>query len=206
LLVESKKQYFVELNKRVVQEYKEHIVYPKFDDIFRALELTDYQSCKVLILGQDPYHKIGQAIGLSFAVQLDCKIPYSLQNIFKEVLRDIGYVNTKRDLINWVNQGVLLLNTVLTVQEGNPNSHKNFGWQQLINAIIHKLAQKDKLVVMLWGKNAQSMEKYFDKSRHLVLCTSHPSPLSVYNGFDGCGHFSRCNQYLVENGMEKIDW
>ena len=176
-------------------------------DIFNALKYTPYENVKVVILGQDPYHEKGQAEGLCFSVPKGVKAPPSLVNIFKEIKDDVGIDNQSPNLINWAKQGVLLLNTSLTVREGQANSHSNKGWEILTDNIIKKLNEREKpIVFLLWGANARSKAALIENKRHLVLCCAHPSPLSAYNGFFGCRHFSRTNEFLIKNGETPIDW
>ena len=203
---EFKKSYFVQLQARLKREYQNFRVYPSFCDVLNAFRYTPFGDCKVVILGQDPYHAKGQATGLAFSVDLNCKIPPSLANIFDEVSRDVSNLCAERNLIAWAKQGVLLLNSTLTVREGLANSHKDFGWQILIDNALQKIAQKTNLVAMLWGNFAISKQTHFDKSKHLILSAPHPSPLSAHRGFKGCGHFSKCNKYLFEHCLKPINW
>ena len=176
--------------------------------IFNALRLTPYSSVKAVILGQDPYHGPGQAHGLCFSVQPGVKLPPSLQNIFKELKSDLGIEPPKNGtLTKWAKQGVLMLNTTLTVRAGQANSHKNLGWTTFTDHVIDKLNDhKQPIVFLLWGGNARSKAKLITAPQHLVLEAAHPSPLSAYNGFFGCHHFSMCNDYLRSCGVEPIDW
>ena len=177
------------------------------NDIFNALKLTPYEKVKVVILGQDPYHEKGQAEGLCFSVPKGVKTPPSLVNIFKEIKDDLNIDNTSPELSCWAKQGVLLLNTSLTVREGQANSHSGKGWEILTDAIIKKLNdRKQPIVFLLWGANARSKAAFITNKNHLVLSAAHPSPLSAYNGFFGCKHFSKANKFLVKNGIEPIDW
>lgn len=175
---------------------------------FRALSLTAPEQVKVVILGQDPYHGPGQAHGLSFSVQEGVKVPPSLRNIFKELQRDLGVtVPAHGNLTRWAEQGVLLLNTVLTVRDGEAGSHRKQGWEQVTDALIHGLAtQREHLVFLLWGSDAQAKKALLPDGRHLVLEAPHPSPLSAHRGFLGCGHFSTANRYLAEHGLSPIQW
>ena len=183
------------------------MIYPDMHDIFNALKYTPYEKVKAVILGQDPYHGAGQAHGMCFSVKPNVPAPPSLVNIFKEIETDVGVKNTSPYLVNWAKQGVLLLNTVLTVREGQPNSHKGHGWEVLTDSIIKKLnARKDPIVFMLWGSNARSKKAFITNPQHLVLECPHPSPLSAYAGFFGCKHFSKCNDFLKEHAQTPIDW
>ncbi len=182
-------------------------IYPKVNQLFRAFELCSFSSTKVVILGQDPYHNNGQADGLAFSVSNKNKLPPSLQNILKEVNNDIGKsIINDGNLKSWASQGVLLLNTCLSVECSKPNSHKNIGWNNLINSTINLLNQKRNIVFMLWGKHAQSKTYLINKKNNRILKASHPSPLSSHRGFFGCKHFSKANEYLLNNGQSKINW
>lgn len=206
---EFNKPYYRDLYRFVKEEYSTKVVYPPADDIFNALHLTPLKDVKVLILGQDPYHNEHQAHGLSFSVLPDQKdIPPSLQNIYKELHEDLGcYIPNNGYLKKWADQGVLMLNTVLTVRAHEPNSHQGRGWENFTDAIIQAVNQKDEPVVyMLWGKPAQSKIPMLTNPKHLILKAPHPSPLSAYRGFFGCKHFSKCNEFLSQNGLEPIDW
>lgn len=206
---EFNKPYYRDLYRFVKEEYSTKVVYPPADDIFNALHLTPLKDVKVLILGQDPYHNEHQAHGLSFSVLPDQKdIPPSLQNIYKELQADLGcYIPNNGYLKKWADQGVLMLNTVLTVRAHEPNSHQGRGWEHFTDAIIQAVNQKDEPVVyMLWGKPAQSKIPMLTNPKHLILKAPHPSPLSAYRGFFGCRHFSKCNEFLSENGLSPIDW
>lgn len=206
---EFNKPYYRDLYRFVKEEYSTKVVYPPADDIFNALHLTPLKDVKVLILGQDPYHNEHQAHGLSFSVLPDQKdIPPSLQNIYKELQEDLGcYIPNNGYLKKWADQGVLMLNTVLTVRAHEPNSHQGRGWENFTDAIIQAVNQKDEPVVyMLWGKPAQSKIPMLTNPKHLILKAPHPSPLSAYRGFFGCRHFSRCNEFLSQNGLKPIDW
>ena len=201
--------YYRKLFSFVKEEYSTHVVYPPSDDIFNALHLTPLGDVKVLILGQDPYHEPGQAHGLSFSVLPGkADTPPSLVNIYKELNSDLGcYIPNNGYLKKWADQGVLLLNTVLTVRAHAANSHQGKGWEQFTDAIIEKVNEQDRPVVyMLWGKPAQSKMKMLNNPKHLILTAPHPSPLSAYRGFFGCRHFSKANEFLVKNGASPIDW
>ncbi len=206
---EFKKDYYRQLFTFVKDEYSKHVIYPPSEDIFNALHLTPLKDVKVLILGQDPYHEPHQAHGLSFSVLPGkADTPPSLVNIYKELSDDLGcYVPNNGYLKKWADQGVLLLNTVLTVRAHEANSHKGKGWEQFTDAIIRAVNEQDRPVVyMLWGKPAQMKKSMLNNPKHLVLEAPHPSPLSAYRGFFGCKHFSKCNDFLEKNGVAPIDW
>lgn len=206
---EFQKEYYVKLKKILIKEYKTNTIYPDMYDIFNALKYTSYSDVKAVIIGQDPYHGEGQAHGLCFSVKKGVAPPPSLKNIFKEIKDDTGIDNTGShgDLTNWAKSGVLLLNTVLTVRQNQANSHKNIGWEQFTDKVISLLNEREKPVVfILWGANAKTKAQLVTNSRHLVLTAAHPSPLSAYNGFFGCRHFSKANRFLEENNIPPIDW
>ena len=206
---EFKKPYYKDLYQFVRKEYETHQVFPPAEDIFNAFHFTPLKNVKVLLLGQDPYHNVHQAHGLSFSVPTDQKeIPPSLQNIYKELQADLGcYIPNNGYLKKWADQGVLLLNTVLTVRAHAPASHQGHGWEQFTDAIIRAVNEQDRpIVYMLWGKPAQSKIPMLTNPKHLILKAPHPSPLSAYRGFFGCKHFSQANAFLEENGIEPIDW
>lgn len=206
---EFKKPYYQKLYQFVREEYNSHVIYPPADDIFNALHLTPLSQVKVLVLGQDPYHNEYQAHGLSFSVLPEqTEIPPSLQNIYQELKEDLGcYIPNNGYLKKWAEQGVLLLNTVLTVRAHQANSHQGKGWEQFTDAIIKAVNEQDRpIVYMLWGKPAQSKISMLNNSKHLILKAPHPSPLSAYRGFFGCKHFSQANNFLKNNGVEPIDW
>ena len=205
---EWSKPYYQELRKFLDEEYTNYTIYPTKQNLYNALRLTTYADTKVVIIGQDPYHEEGQAIGLAFAVPEGIKVPPSLVNIYKELKTDCGItIPNHGNLIPWAKQGVLLLNTVMTVRAHKANSHKGKGWENLTDAIIEKLNEKEEPVVfLLWGNNARSKAKLITNPKHLVLETVHPSPLSAYNGFFGCQHFSKCNEFLIKNNLKPIDW
>lgn len=206
---EFSKEYYLNLREFLKSEYSSRKIYPDMNNIFNALKSTDYNDVKAVILGQDPYHGENQAHGLCFSVQKGVMPPPSLVNIFKEQQSDLGIVQPKGfgQLSDWTKQGVLLLNTVLTVRAGMANSHKGKGWEILTDRIIEILNQRDNpMVFLLWGANARSKKKLITSKQHLVLETVHPSPLSAYNGFFGCKHFSKTNEFLVQNNMTPIDW
>ena len=205
---EFDKSYYQELRKFLIDEYSHHVVYPNMHNIFNALKYTSFSDTKVVILGQDPYHGPGQAHGLCFSVQKGVEPPPSLQNIFKELMADVGIDRPEHgELTSWARQGVLLLNTVLTVREHQPNSHKGKGWETLTDRIIAELNNKETPVVfLLWGANARSKKALITTPLHVKLETVHPSPLSAYNGFFGCRHFSKANAILEASGQTPIDW
>ena len=205
---EFEKEYYLNLRKFLVDEYNNYTIYPNMYDIFNALRYTSCKDVKVVILGQDPYHGAGQAHGLCFSVQKGITPPPSLKNIYKELQNDLGCtIPTHGELTKWAKQGVLLLNAALTVREGRANSHAGKGWEILTDRIISMVNEKEEPVVfLLWGRNAQSKEKLITNKHHLILKCAHPSPLSAYNGFFGCRHFSKCNAFLKECGREEIDW
>ncbi len=205
---EFRKEYYLLLRQFLKREYRTRTIYPDMYKIYEALRLTSYKDCKVVILGQDPYHGPGQAHGLAFSVPEGIAIPPSLLNIFKELESDLGCnIPNNGCLVPWARQGVLLLNTSLTVVAGQANSNRNKGWEILTDRIIQLLNEKETPVVfLLWGNNAKSKEKYITNSRHLVLKSVHPSPLSADRGFFGCRHFSRTNEFLAGTGQEPIDW
>ncbi len=191
----------------LADEYRHRTIYPDMHDIFNALKATAYEDVKVVILGQDPYHGYGQAHGMCFSVKPGVPAPPSLVNIFKEIESDIGVKNTSPSLVNWAKEGVLLLNTVLTVREGQPNSHKGKGWEKLTDSIIsHLNDRKEPIVFMLWGGNARSKKALITNPQHLILESVHPSPLSAYNGWFGSKHFSKCNAFLKKHNMTPISW
>ncbi len=207
LAEDFKAENYNNLRRFLVEEYRFGIVYPEMHDIFNALKYTDFSDVKVVILGQDPYHNPGQAHGMCFSVKPEMQAPPSLVNIFKEIKTETGYDNTSPYLMPWAKQGVLLLNTVLTVRQGEANSHKGKGWEILTDSIIKKLNdRKEPIVFMLWGGNARSKKALITSPWHLVLECAHPSPLSAYNGFFGCGHFLKCNEFLTQKGLKPIDW
>ena len=205
---EFEQEYFKKLKLFLATEECNNVIYPSSKDRFNALNLTPFNNIKVVILGQDPYHNKKQANGLSFSVQKNIKIPPSLNNIYKELKNDMGIkINNSGDLSAWAKQGVLLLNTILSVEEGKANSHKNKGWEIFTNEIIRQISlQKIGIVFVLWGKNAQEKEKLINSSKHLILKAPHPSPLSSYRGFFGSKPFSKINKYLLKNGKKKINW
>jgi uracil-DNA glycosylase len=205
---EKEKEYYKSLEKFIDEEYDSKIIYPKKDEIFKSMEITSYEDVKVVILGQDPYHGEGEAHGLSFSVRENIKIPPSLKNIFKELNSDLGtYIPNNGYLEKWAKQGVLLLNSVLTVEKDKPGSHRNKGWETFTDTIISKLNEREKpIVFVLWGNYAKEKENYITNSKHLVLTSPHPSPFSARTGFFGCKHFSKINDFLKQNGEKEIDF
>lgn len=205
---EINKQYFIKLSSFLEEEYKNFNIYPPKSDIFNAFKLTSYSDVKAVILGQDPYHGEGQAHGLCFSVLSGTKKPPSLVNIYKELKSDLDIPVCKEgDLTKWAENGVLLMNTVLTVREGLPNSHKNMGWEKFTDNVIRLLNDREKPVVfILWGGNARAKKKIITNPNHLILESAHPSPLSAYNGFFDNKHFSKANEFLIKNEIEPIDW
>lgn len=203
----SSKEY-LSLRQFLKKEYSEHTVYPSMFDIFNSMKITSFENIKVVLLGQDPYHNQGQAMGLSFSVPDGMDIPPSLVNIYKELQAETGILPKKTgNLTGWAKQGVLLLNSVLTVREHQANSHKGKGWEFFTDSIIKKISSnKEHVVFLLWGANARSKKQLIDQNKHLILECAHPSPLSAYNGFFGCGHFIKTNQYLEKFGISPIDW
>ena len=200
--------YYQNLRHFLDEEYRNYTIYPKAADLYNALRFTSFADTKVVILGQDPYHEPNQAYGLAFSVKKGVKVPPSLVNIYKELHDDLGcYIPTHGELTKWARQGVLLLNATLTVREHQANSHRNKGWERLTDAIITSLNQKETPVVfLLWGNNARQKKKLITNPNHLILECAHPSPLSAYNGFFGCRHFSKTNAFLKEHHLKPIDW
>ena len=205
---EFKKPYYKKLYEKVKQEYQTRAVYPDANDIFNAFDFTPLGKVKVVILGQDPYHGPGQAHGLCFSVKPDVEIPPSLVNIYQELQEDLGcYIPNNGYLKKWAEQGVMLLNTVLTVRAHQANSHRGIGWEEFTDAAIKILAEQDRpMVFILWGRPAQMKKPMLTNPKHLILEAPHPSPLSAYRGFFGSRPFSKTNEYLKENGLEPIDW
>jgi uracil-DNA glycosylase len=200
--------WYLELREFLKYEYSHYRIYPNMYDIFNALKLTDYDDVKAVILGQDPYHGAGQAHGLCFSVKQGVEPPPSLKNIFAELNADLGLpVPQSGELTKWAKQGVLLLNTTLTVREGCPNSHKGHGWELLTDAVIRKLNERDRPVVfILWGANARAKKQFITAPQHCIIESAHPSPLSAYHGFFGSRPFSKANAFLQRNGISPIDW
>lgn len=204
---EYNKDYFIKLQNYIKQEYKNKIVFPISANVFKALKLTDYNDVKVVILGQDPYHGTGQAQGLSFSVPNDIKKPPSLRNIFKELKSDLNIDRKSSDLTDWATQGVLLLNSILTVVKDKPLSHKDKGWEMFTDEIIKKLNYREKPVVfILWGSYARTKKSFITNERHLIIESAHPSPLSSNRGFFGSKPFSKTNDFLKKNNIEGIRW
>lgn len=201
---------YLKLREFLKKEYSSYNVYPDMYNIFNSMKQTDFDDVKVVLLGQDPYHEEGQAMGLSFSVPKGCPLPPSLVNIFKEVSAETGVPVSRfvaGDLTSWAKQGVLLLNTVLTVREHLANSHKGKGWEEFTDGIIKKISdKKENVVFFLWGGNARAKKPLIDGEKHLVLESAHPSPLSAFGGFFGCGHFVKANEYLVKHGKQPISW
>lgn len=205
---ESKKEYMIKLKEFIDNEYNTKTIFPERKNIMNSMKYTPYENVKVVIVGQDPYHGTGEAHGLSFSVQPGIKTPPSLVNIYKELKRDLGcYIPNNGYLVKWSKEGVLLLNSVLTVVKDTPGSHRGKGWEIFTDTIIKSINEKEEPVVfLLWGSYAKEKAVYITNPKHLVLKTSHPSPFSVRNGFDGCSHFSKANDFLKQNGIEPIDW
>ena len=205
---EWEKDYYKNLRNFLANEYKTQTIYPDMYDIFNSLKYTDYKDVKVVILGQDPYHEPGQAHGLSFSVKKGVSIPPSLQNIYKEIHAELELpVPSHGELTGWAEQGVLLMNTVLTVRRGQANSHKGMGWEIFTDNVIKLLnARPEPIVFLLWGANARSKAQFITNPAHLVLQSAHPSPLSAYNGFFGNGHFKKTNEFLVKTYGKGINW
>ncbi|MCD8106542.1 MAG: uracil-DNA glycosylase [Oscillospiraceae bacterium] len=205
---EFSKEYYLQLREFLRTEYSQNTIYPDMYHIFTALKLTPYSSVKVVIFGQDPYHEPGQAHGLCFSVQDGTMLPPSLKNIYKELESDLGIPPAKTgDLTSWAKQGVLLLNTVLTVRRGQANSHKGKGWEILTDEIIRKLNEHENpIVFILWGANARSKKALITNPQHLIIESAHPSPLSAFSGFFGSRPFSRTNQFLAEHGEVPVNW
>ena len=204
---EMKKDYFRKLGTFVKHEYATKRCFPEYKNIFNALRYTDYDGVKVVILGQDPYHGIGEAHGLSFSVQEGCKRPPSLDNIFKELESDLHIHRENNDLTDWAKQGVLLLNSIMSVQMDRPLSHQNHGWEMFTDAIISKLNEREKPVIFVfWGSYARSKKVLITNPQHKIIESVHPSPLSAYRGFFGSRPFSKINRYLKEIGEKEIQW
>lgn len=208
LTPEFAKPYYRELYKKVKEEYATHMIFPPSNEVFSAFELTPLADVKVVILGQDPYHNVGQAHGLCFSVKPDVEILPSLVNIYKELHDDLGcYIPNNGYLVKWAKQGVLMLNTVLTVRAHQANSHRGIGWEEFTNAAIRVLNEQDRpIVFILWGSPAQRKKEMLNNPKHLILEAPHPSPLSAYRGFFGSKPFSQTNAFLEKNGLTPIDW
>ncbi len=205
---ESKKEYYIKLHEFVDNEYKTKTIFPPRENIFFALKNTPYEYVKVVIIGQDPYHGEGEAHGMAFSVNPGIKVPPSLQNIYKEINRDLGCkIPNNGYLLKWARQGVLMLNSVLTVEKDKPASHQGKGWEIFTDRIIEEINKKDTPVVfLLWGNFAKQKQTLITNPKHLILTSSHPSPFAVKYGFDGCSHFSKTNKFLIEHNMAPIDW
>lgn len=205
---EFQSPYFEDLKKFIQQEKSQHTIYPPGSKIFAAFDHTPFNDVKVVILGQDPYHGPGQANGLSFSVSEGIKLPPSLKNIFKEIHQDLGFpIPTSGDLSHWADQGVLMLNAVLTVRHKEAGSHQKRGWENFTDAVIKKISdEREGIVFMLWGNFARSKKTLIDSSKHYMLEAPHPSPFSAHTGFFGCSHFSKTNELLLQNGQKPIDW
>lgn len=205
---ESKKDYYKKLHEFVINEYNTKTIFPPKEKIFNALQTTPYDKVKVVIIGQDPYHGIGEAHGMCFSVNPGIKIPPSLMNIYKELNRDLGCkIPNNGYLVKWAKQGVLLLNSVLTVEKDKPASHQNKGWEIFTDRIIEELNKSQTpIVFLLWGNFAKQKARLITNKKHLILTSSHPSPFSVKYGFEGCSHFSKANKFLASNNLTPIDW
>ncbi len=206
---EFDKDYYQTLRQFLISEYKTQKIYPSMYDIFNAMKLTSYNDVKCVIIGQDPYHGEGQAHGLSFSVRQGVAPPPSLVNIFKEINSDLGINNAGKhgELTKWAENGVLLLNSVLTVRANQPRSHRGKGWEIFTTEVIRLLNNRQKpMVFMLWGADAKAKAQFITNPNHLILTAAHPSPLSAYNGFFGCRHFSKANEFLKSHNIEEIDW
>ena len=204
---EMEKEYFQKLFDFIKEQYREKDIYPKMNEIFNAFRHTSYKNVKVVILGQDPYHGLGEAHGLSFSVKEGVSMPPSLQNIFKELESDLGIKRTKSDLTDWARQGVLLLNSIMTVEKDKPLSHKDKGWEVFTDNIIKYLNDREEPVIfLLWGSFARSKKSLITNKQHIILESVHPSPLSAYRGFFGSKPFSKINKILKENNKDKINW
>lgn len=205
---EYKKDYYIQLRQFLISEYNSRTIYPPMNDIFNALKNTSYSDVKAVILGQDPYHGAGQAHGMCFSVKKGTPPPPSLQNIFKEINAELGLpIPPHGELTAWAKSGVLLLNTALTVREGQANSHRGHGWEIFTDRVIELLNERETpIVFLLWGGNARAKKKLITNPKHLILECAHPSPLSAFNGFFGCGHFVKVNEFLENNGIEPINW
>ena len=207
LAEEYNKEYFLKIKDRVRSEYHSKTIFPPAKEVFKAFRMTPYKDTKVVILGQDPYHGVGEANGLCFSVNEGIKMPPSLNNIYKELYDDLGIKRTTTDLSDWAKSGVLLLNSVLTVEKDKPASHKLIGWEEFTDNVIKKLNEKEApMVFILWGNFAKSKAKYITNPKHLIIASAHPSPFSVNYGFYGSRPFSRTNEFLKQNGMKEIAW
>lgn len=208
LKCEFEKEYYLNLREFLKREYFTYKIYPNMYDIFNALKYTSYSDVKAVIIGQDPYHGQGQAHGLCFSVQKGVAVPPSLQNIYKEIYSDLGIPPANHGYLKkWADSGVLMMNAVLTVREGQANSHKGKGWEIFTDRVIELLNEREKpIVFLLWGGNAKQKMRLITNPNHLILQAAHPSPLSAFNGFFGCRHFSKANEFLANHGIEPIDW
>lgn len=208
LAEEFNSEEYLRLREFLKTEYSTHTIYPSMYDIFNSMKYTPFEDVRVVLLGQDPYHNEGQAMGLSFSVPDGVDVPPSLVNMYKELNAELGVpIRKSGNLVGWAKQGVLLLNAVLTVRAHQANSHKGKGWEYFTDAVIKKISdKKENVVFLLWGGNARSKKTLIDKEKHLVLECAHPSPLSAYNGFFGCGHFKKTNEYLISHDKRPIDW
>lgn len=208
LAQETDKPYMNELREFLKSEYKTHRVYPPMKDMFNALKYTPYHEVKVVIIGQDPYHQPGQAMGMSFSVREGVRVPPSLQNIYKEIEVTTGRKQPNSgDLTRWAKQGVLLLNAVLTVRDSDPGSHRGHGWEQFTDHIISLLNEREEpIVFLLWGADARRKRELITNPKHVILTAAHPSPFSADRGFFGCDHFRRANEIIAANGREPIEW
>lgn len=205
---EFEKEYYLKLREFLKKEYFSRRIYPDMYDIFNALRYTSYSDVKAVIIGQDPYHGAGQAHGLCFSVQKGVAVPPSLVNIYKEIYSDLGIPPASHGYLKkWADNGVLMMNAVLTVREGQADSHKGMGWELFTDRVIELLNEREKpMVFLLWGRNAKQKARLVTNPNHLILQAAHPSPLSAHNGFFGCRHFSKANEFLVNHGIEPIDW
>ena len=204
---EYEKDYFLKIKEKVRDEYNHKVIFPPAKEVFAAFRMTSYENTKVVILGQDPYHGVGEANGLCFSVNEGIKMPPSLNNIYKELYDDLGIKRTTTDLSDWAKSGVLLLNSVLTVEKDKPASHKMIGWEEFTDSVIKKLNEKETPVVfILWGNFAKEKAKYITNPKHLIISSSHPSPFSVNYGFFGSKPFSKTNEFLRKNHLKEIEW
>lgn len=205
---EFTKDYYKKLRAFLKSEYQNHVIHPDMYDIFNALKWTSYKDTKVLIMGQDPYHEVNQAHGLAFSVNKGVKIPPSLQNIYKELQNELGcYIPNNGYLEKWARQGVMLLNSSLTVRDGLANSHRNKGWEIFTDRVVECLNERqDPVIFLLWGNNAREKQRIIQNPNHIIMTAPHPSPLSASRGFFGCGHFKKANSLLEKMGKEPIDW
>ena len=207
LASEYEKDYFKKIKEKVRDEYNHKVIFPPAKCVFAAFRMTSYSDTKVVILGQDPYHGVGEANGLCFSVNEGIKMPPSLNNIYKELYDDLGIKRTTTDLSDWAKSGVLLLNSVLTVEKDKPASHKMIGWEEFTDSVIKKLNEKETPVVfILWGNFAKGKAKYITNPKHLIISSSHPSPFSVNYGFFGSKPFSKTNEFLKKNHLKEIEW